>query len=97
MYSGAYCAITHLPIYMQDRTAGPIAYSIYTSMLANIRLLCYDSYTMDPDVKDQLGLCSEHYSALALGIRFYIRENRVSLALLADPLLEARPLFDLYI
>jgi len=69
-------------------TAGPFA--IYC-----MRLLCYDSYTVDPDIMDQLGYCAYSYSALPLGIRFYIREDRLSLALLADACLVARPKLDL--
>ena len=59
-----------------------------------MRLLCYDSYTTDPDVMDQLGYCAYSYSALPLGIRFLIREDRLSLALLADTLLVPRPRLD---
>ena len=62
-----------------------------------MRLLCYDSYTQDDATKDQLFKCSYGICAMPLGTRYYIREDRLSLALLADPLLEARPVFDLYI
>jgi hypothetical protein len=61
-----------------------------------MRLYCYDSYTQDPIVKDQLGYSSYSYSALAVGIRFYIREDRLSFALLADEHLVARPALDLF-
>lgn len=64
---------------------------IYLTM----RLYCYDSYTDDPLVMDQLGFCSHSYTAQPLGIRFYIREDRLSLALLADSELVPRPKFDL--
>ena len=60
-----------------------------------MRLYCYDSYTDDPDVMDQLGYCSHSYTAQPLGIRFYIREDRLSLALLADSELVPRPKLDL--
>jgi len=60
-----------------------------------MRLYCYDSYTDDPDVMDQLGFCSHSYTAQPLGIRFYIREDRLSLALLADSKLVPRPKLDL--
>ena len=73
--------------YMLDATAGPL---LYTCM----RLLCYDSYTKDPDVMQVLGSCSYCYYAQPLGIRFYIREDRVSLALLADSQLVRRPTLD---
>ncbi len=58
-------------------------------------LHAYDSYTHDPDVMDVLGACSYSYSVMALGIRFYIREDRLSLALLADCELVPRPKLDL--
>jgi hypothetical protein len=44
---------------------------------------------------DVLGRCSYSYSAMPLGIRFYIREDRLSLALLADTQLVPRPKLDL--
>ena len=59
-----------------------------------MRLYCYDSYTQDPDVMDQLGYCAHSYTAQPLGIRFYIREDRLSLALLADTNLVPRPKLD---
>ena len=62
-----------------------------------MRLLCYDSYTTCDATKEVLFRCSYGISAMPLGTRYYIREDRLSLALLADPLLEARPVFDLYI
>jgi hypothetical protein len=62
-----------------------------------MRLLCYDSYTQDDATKDVLFKCSYGISAMPLGTRYYIREDRLSLALLADPLLEPRPVFDLFI
>ena len=62
-----------------------------------MRLLCYDCYSTCEATRDQLFLCSYGISAMPLGLRYYIREDRLSLALLADPLMEYRPLFDLYI
>ena len=44
---------------------------------------------------DLLGTCSYCYYALPLGIRFYIREDRLSLALLADIELVPRPKLDM--
>lgn len=44
---------------------------------------------------EQLNYCAQSYCVLALGIRWYIREDRLSLALLADCTLVARPKFDL--
>jgi hypothetical protein len=62
-----------------------------------MRLFCYDCYSSCEATKDVLFRCSYGICALPLGTRYYIREDRLSLALLADPLLEARPVFDLYI
>jgi hypothetical protein len=62
-----------------------------------MRLYCYDSYSQDPDILDILGMCSHSYYAQALGIRFYIREDRMSLALLSDALLVPRPMQDYYV
>ena len=59
-----------------------------------MRLLCYDSYTTDPDVMDQLLYCAHSYSVQPLGIRWLIREDRLSLALLADCELVPRPTLD---
>lgn len=81
-------------------------YSVYTltsqrgllltqSAIYYMRLYCFDSYTDDPDTMDQLGYCAYSYSVMAVGIRFYIREDRLSLALLADTLLVPRPKLDL--
>ena len=62
-----------------------------------MRLYCYDSYTVDGDVMEQLNYCAHSYTVLALGIRWYIREDRLSLALLADSTLAPRPKLDIYI
>lgn len=59
-----------------------------------MRILCYESWA-DKDSQQQLWLCSEWISALpAHGIRFYIREDRESLALLIDPHMRHLSLFD---
>ena len=60
---------------------------IYTCM----RYICFDSYTNDSLVKDQLGSYAHALYAQPLGIRFYIREDWISLALIVDPLLVLRP------
>jgi hypothetical protein len=60
----------------------------------SMRLHCYDSYSTDPHTLDTLGACSHSYYAQPLGIRFYIRENQLSLALLADIKLVPRPTLD---
>lgn len=60
-----------------------------------MRLLCYDCWA-DPETREQIWLAAEYASALpAGGVRFHIREDRVSLALLADPQLKPRPKLDL--
>ena len=61
-----------------------------------MRLLCYDSYSDCDHVKDQLWLCSVWVSAQPGGLRYYIREDRLSLALLADCYLVPRPKLDYY-
>jgi hypothetical protein len=48
---------------------------------------CLHSYS-DPDTLEQLWLCAEWVSTMPLGLRFYIREDRVNFALLIDPHLE---------
>lgn len=59
-----------------------------------MRILCYESWA-DPDTQQQVWLCSEWINDLpAGGIRFYIREDRVSLALLIDPHMRRLSLFD---
>jgi hypothetical protein len=45
---------------------------------------------------EQLNYCAHSYSVMHLGIRWYIREDRLSLALLADCQLVPRPNLDLY-
>ena len=62
-----------------------------------MRLFCYHSYTKCETTQQVLFKCSYGISCMPLGVRYYIREDRLSLALLADPLMEYRPLFDLYI
>jgi hypothetical protein len=61
-----------------------------------MRLLCYDCYSTEDSVKDQLWRCSASVSAQPLGLRYYIREDRLSLAMLADCYLVARPKLDRY-
>ena len=59
-----------------------------------MRLYCFDSYTVDPLVQDYMCYCSYSYTTQPLGLRYYIREDRLSLALLADTLLVPRPTLD---
>jgi hypothetical protein len=79
---------------MHNRTAGPLAYThIYYTMKA----LCYDCWS-DAQTKEQIWLCALWASALpGYGVRFWIPENRASLALLADIELVPRPKLDYYI
>lgn len=53
-----------------------------------MRLYCYHCYSEDGSLLDQLSLYSHHYSVMPMGIRFYIREDSLSLALLLDCYLE---------
>lgn len=59
-----------------------------------MRLYCYHCYSEDGAVLDQLALYSHHYSVMPLGIRFYIREDTLSLALLVDAYLERQSRYD---
>ena len=54
--------------------------------LVYMRLLCYRTCA-EPSVQEQLWLCSEYVHAICVEpyAEFYIREDRVSLALLIDP------------
>ena len=61
-----------------------------------MRLLCYDCYSTEDSVKDHVFLCSASVSAQPMGLRYYIREDRLSLALLADCYLVPRPKLDYY-
>jgi hypothetical protein len=53
-----------------------------------MRLLCYRTSAPMP-VQEQLWLCSEYVHALAIAgyAEFYIREDRLSFALILDPLM----------
>ena len=64
---------------------------------SHMRLLCYDCYSTCEAARDQLFQCSYGITALPIqGVRYYIREDRLSLALIADPHMLYRPRFDLY-
>ena len=95
------------------RTAGPIVLLLFTHYIRTtaqrglyplclhiyytMKALCYDCWS-DELVKESIWLCSLWASALpAGGVRFWIPENRVSLALLADIELVPRPKLDYYI
>ena len=61
-----------------------------------MRIYCLDSYA-NSDQLEQLWLCAEWISALPCSaIRYYIREDRVSLAYLIDSQLVPRPKLDYY-
>ena len=62
-----------------------------------MRLYCYHSYSDDGLVLDQLALYSHHYSVMPLGIRLFIREDSLSLALLVDSYLERHERWDLIV
>ena len=61
-----------------------------------MRLYCYDCYSEDDATKELLFKCSAWVSTQPLGLRFFIREDRLSLALIADVYLIARPKLDYY-
>ena len=82
---------------LQQCSESPLHHAPAAGSLAiyyTMRLLCYDSYTTDPLVMDQLNYCAHSYSVQPLGIRWFIREDRLSLALLADANLVPRPTLD---
>ena len=54
-------------------------------------ILCYESHAHCADTLEQLWLCCEWISAIPGGIRFYIREDRASLALCIDSQLKRKP------
>lgn len=50
-----------------------------------MRVLCYQTWA-DKTTQEQLWLCAEAVGAMPAGCaRFYIREDRLSFALLLDP------------
>ena len=61
-----------------------------------MRLYCYDCYSEDDATKELLFKCSAWVSAQPLGLRYFIREDRLTLALIADAYLVARPTLDYY-
>jgi hypothetical protein len=55
---------------------------------------CYDCFS-DTETKEQVWLYAEWVSALPCGgLRFYIREDKLSFALLADSTMHALPIED---
>ena len=79
-----------------SRHYGSRACTSFTSV-SIMRLLCYDCYSDDDSSKEFLFKCSAWVSAQPLGLRYYIREDRLSLALLADCYLVPRPTEDYYV
>ena len=61
-----------------------------------MRLYCYDCYSEDDATKELLFKCSAWVSAQPLGLRYFIREDRLTLALIADAYLVPRPTLDYY-
>ena len=49
-----------------------------------MRVLCYQTWA-DPETQEQLRLCAEAVGFVFVAARFYIREDRISWALLLDP------------
>lgn len=59
-----------------------------------IYVLCLETFA-EPDIHEQLWLCAEWICAIpGGGCRFYIREDRASLAYIIDPSLRHLSLFD---
>ena len=63
-----------------------------------MRVYCYQSWS-DPTTQQQLWLCSDAMSAGPIRAcnRFYIREDRLSFALLLDPLMRHMRELDYYL
>jgi hypothetical protein len=61
-----------------------------------MRLYCYDSYSDDDSAKELLFRCSAWICAMPLGLRYYIRADRLSIAMLAHSYLVPRPKLDYY-
>jgi hypothetical protein len=57
-------------------------------------LLCYESYAEDA-IRELIWLSADYATVLpAGGVRFYIREDRIAFALLADPNMRRRAIND---
>jgi len=63
-----------------------------------MRVYCYQTLA-DITTQEQLWLCSEAVSAGPIGSsnRFYIREDRLTLALILDPTMTRKPSLDYYV
>jgi len=59
-----------------------------------MRLLCYESYACE-STRELIWLSADSATVLPFnGVRFYIREDRLAFALLADPSMRRRPTMD---
>jgi len=76
-------------IFSQLLTAGP-SVLLYTYTM---RIYCYTSLA-DSRTREQLWLCAEWATVLPIGTRFYIREDRLSFALLIDSQMKPVSKFD---
>jgi hypothetical protein len=47
-----------------------------------MRLLCYDYLDTDAVTKDQLAAYSEWFTSVPMGVRYFVREDRVAMLLL---------------
>ena len=64
-----------------------------------MRVYCYQSWITDPASKEQLWLCSDSFGAGPIDAcnRYYIREDRLSFALLIDPTMRHIKTLDYYL
>jgi hypothetical protein len=84
-----------VPLYPNSSQRGLLYYMLQVDIYM-MRLYCYDCYSIDESTKDLLFKCSAWVSAQPLGLRYYIREDRLSIALITDCYLVARPKLDYY-
>jgi hypothetical protein len=64
-----------------------------------MRVFCYQSWISDEESKQQLWLCSDSFGAGPIPAcnRYYIREDRLSFALLIDPTMRHIRSLDYYL
>jgi hypothetical protein len=64
-----------------------------------MRVYCYQSWISDEESKQQLWLCSDSFGAGPISScnRYYIREDRLSFALLIDPFMRHLKDLDYYL
>lgn len=86
-------------LYSKSLQRGLLLYTLYTFCTAGsimsypTYIRCYESRA-DAETQEQVWLYSEWISTIPGAIRFYIREDRASLALLADSTLKRKPHLD---